>query len=308
MAEARYRIGTVARLAGLTTHVIRVWERRYGAPAPIRSARGTRLYSDRDVERLRLLKRAVDRGHAIGRIAALPSDELARLTQSPRAVPANADACEAFGAELVAAVGSFDLAHASRALATASATLSPRALVIDVFGAALKSVGDAWARGQLCVASEHIASALLRNHLGALLRDSVPRAGAETVVAATPAGEQHELGVLLAAALAAIHGYRVVYLGPNVPAGEIVGAVRGAGAEILLLSLVALEKRGALKELRALTRNLPAHVTLLVGGRAAAPVIEALAGAVVAPDSLAAFERWLLLRGQRPEPVGAASR
>jgi hypothetical protein len=63
-----------------------------------------------------------------------------------------------------------------------------------------------------------------------------------------------------------------------------------------------------LKELRTLKRNLPAHVTLLVGGRAAGPVIEALAGAVVAPDSLAAFERWLLLRGARPHPAAAASR
>src|SRR6187200_1932056 len=121
MGEARYRIGTVARLAGLTTHVIRVWERRYGAPAPARSAAGTRLYSDRDVERLRLLKRAVDRGHAIGRIAALPSEELVRLTEAPAAVATSADASETFSAELVAAVGSFDLAHAERALASASA-------------------------------------------------------------------------------------------------------------------------------------------------------------------------------------------
>ncbi|HVJ18482.1 MAG TPA: MerR family transcriptional regulator, partial [Polyangiaceae bacterium] len=94
MGEARYRIGTVARLAGLTTHVIRVWERRYGAPAPVRSARGTRLYSELDVERLRLLKRAVDRGHAIGRVASLPSEELVRLTQAPAAVAANGDASE----------------------------------------------------------------------------------------------------------------------------------------------------------------------------------------------------------------------
>ena len=308
MGEARYRIGTVARLAGLTTHVIRVWERRYGAPAPVRSARGTRLYSELDVERLRLLKRAVDRGHAIGSIAALPSEELMRLIAAPTAVAANGDAPETFSAELVAAVGSFDLAHAERALAAASASFSPRALVVDVFGLALKSVGDAWARGQLCVASEHIATALLRNHLGSLLREYAPLPGAETLVAATPSGEQHELGALLAVALAAIHGYRVVYLGPNVPGAEIVQAVRGAGAEVVLLSLVALDKRAAQKELRALKRALPAHVTLLAGGEGALAAAEALGSAVVVPGSLAAFERWLLVRSARPDAALVTSR
>src|SRR6187401_880800 len=79
MAEALYRIGTVARLAGLSTHALRVWERRYGVPSPARSDGGARLYSESELERLRLLKRAVDRGHPIGRLVPLGLEELERL-------------------------------------------------------------------------------------------------------------------------------------------------------------------------------------------------------------------------------------
>src|SRR6187397_3534173 len=79
MAEALYRIGTVARLAGLSTHALRVWERRYGVPSPVRSGGGARLYSESQIERLRLLKRAVDRGHSISQLVPLGLAELERL-------------------------------------------------------------------------------------------------------------------------------------------------------------------------------------------------------------------------------------
>lgn len=89
MAEARYRIGTVARLAGLTTHVIRIWERRYAVLKPARSNAGARLYTDADVERLRSLKRVIDRGYNIGRVAALSPEDLAMLELEP--VPADGE-------------------------------------------------------------------------------------------------------------------------------------------------------------------------------------------------------------------------
>ena len=79
MPETLYRIGLVARLSGLTTHVIRAWERRYDAVRPRRSSGGARLYADADVERLCLLKRALDAGHTIGRVAQLSTGALLRL-------------------------------------------------------------------------------------------------------------------------------------------------------------------------------------------------------------------------------------
>ena len=82
--EARYRIGAVCRMTGLSQHVLRVWEKRYGVVRPRRASNQRRLYSERDIDKLALLKRLVDAGHAIGSIAQLDRAELDRRLQQSR--------------------------------------------------------------------------------------------------------------------------------------------------------------------------------------------------------------------------------
>ena len=76
--EPRYRIGAVCRMTGLSQHVLRIWEKRYGAVEPERSESDRRLYREVDINRLSMLKALVDRGQAIGSIAGLDDDELER--------------------------------------------------------------------------------------------------------------------------------------------------------------------------------------------------------------------------------------
>ena len=79
VAQPRYPIGEVARRTGLSPHVLRAWERRYGVVSPSRRTGGGRLYSSADILRLRLLRRLTGAGHPIGEIASLPSDTLLAL-------------------------------------------------------------------------------------------------------------------------------------------------------------------------------------------------------------------------------------
>ncbi len=74
--EPTYRIGAVARLTGVAPDTLRVWERRHGAVVPFRSAKGSRLYSQHDIARLALIKRLVDSGDAISRVANLSAEQL----------------------------------------------------------------------------------------------------------------------------------------------------------------------------------------------------------------------------------------
>lgn len=86
--EPKYRIGAACRLTGLSQHVLRVWEKRYGVVDPERSESQRRLYRESDIKKLSLLKALVDRGQAIGSIAELDSDELEqRLQQSAATMP-----------------------------------------------------------------------------------------------------------------------------------------------------------------------------------------------------------------------------
>ncbi|HYQ00939.1 MAG TPA: MerR family transcriptional regulator [Polyangiaceae bacterium] len=297
MVEPLYRIGTVAQLSGVSTHLIRVWERRYNALSPSRSGGHARLYSPADLERLRLLKLAVSRGHAIGQIARLKGEELERLSGKAEEHVANST-IGAFIDEFVAAVHTFDSDRAQALLVRGTVLFSARALVFDVLGPLLERIGKEWATGEMCVASEHLGSTLVRDILTDLLRRLPKDPSAELAVISTPDGELHELGALLSAVTFALEGYRVLYLGPNLPPAEIARAARGASAKVVALSIVSLDAELAVKAVRELLAALPEPIDFVLGGTMAERVREALGARVLVPGTLASLEYWLRARKQ----------
>lgn len=301
MVEPRYRIGAVARLSGLTTHLIRVWERRYGVLKPDRSQGGARLYSDEEVAHLKALKRAVEQGHAIGQIAQLTTPDLERLAGAvapPLPAPSSNDT-QGLVDQFIEAVRTFDAARAEHLLERASVVFSARALVLDVLSPLLARIGNDWASGSLCTASEHVASALIRDRASLLLRQLSREPGAETVVVTTPAGELHELGAMLAAATVAMQGYGVLYLGPNLPASEIALATNSSSASVIALSVVGLSPARAVPELQALTALVPPKVDIVLGGPFASSIAKEVGARIAAPGGLAEFEAWLAERRAR---------
>lgn len=295
MAEPLYRIGTLAQLSGVSTHLIRIWERRYNALEPSRSGGRARLYSPADLERLRLLKLAVSRGHAIGQIAGLPGEDLERLSGKPEQGIAD-EAIRSFVDEFLAAVREFDSDRAQALLVRGSVMFSARSLVFDVFGPLLGRIGTEWASGELCVASEHLGSTLIRDGLSDLLRRLPKSPGGELALITTPEGELHELGALLSAVAIALEGYRVLYLGPNSPAAEIARAARGASAAIVAVSIVSLDAERAVRAVRDLLEMLPEQIDFVVGGPMAESIREAVGARVIVPGTLASLEYWLRAR------------
>ena len=93
--DGLYRIATVSNLTGIPVQTIRVWESRHAAVQPTRSAGNVRLYRRADIERLTLIKAAVDAGHAIGTVASLTDRQIrARFKDAPvRAAKGRAAFC-----------------------------------------------------------------------------------------------------------------------------------------------------------------------------------------------------------------------
>ena len=77
--KPRHLIQVVGRRTGISSDVIRAWERRYGAVISQRTDTNRRLYTDDDIEKLTLLKRAINAGRRIGDIANLSYDDLFEL-------------------------------------------------------------------------------------------------------------------------------------------------------------------------------------------------------------------------------------
>ena len=262
--EAAYPIRAVSKLTGLSIDTLRAWERRYAAVTPSRDHRG-RLYSEADVARLRLLNQAVASGHSIGRIAALDESRLRRLTEA--AVPPAPAAPAA--ADFSAALARFDSVSVDRELARLAAVLPPSDLVRNVVLPTLRDVGAQWNRRGGGIAREHVMSAAMAHLLGSFLRVHARPEAAVRLLFATPSGDRHEIGILGAAMLAASQGLGVSYLGPDLPASEILEAVRAAGDVSVLVLGATLPTRLLARELRTIVRDLPGAVELWAGGSGA---------------------------------------
>jgi len=292
-----YSMKVVARKAGLTPHAIRVWEKRYGAISPARTTTNRRSYSDEDVRRLILLAKATRAGYSIGRIAQLSTERLASIVRAEEAgapeptrdVQANpsSSGSEVQLEEALAAVQSMDAASLERVFARASVTLSLPALFDQLVVPLMVRLGDLWREGKLRVAHEHMATSMVRTILGDLLRGTDAADTAPGIIVAAPAGQAHEIGALMVAATAASEGWRVTYLGPNLPAEEIAGAAEQTHARAVALSIVYPSDDARLpSEIDRLRRYLSDEVALLVGGRSAGTYSATLdaSRAVLIPD------------------------
>ena len=276
MAEAHQAIKVVARRTGLSAHVIRIWEKRYGAVEPERTSTNRRLYSDEQIERLSLLRDVTRSGHSIGHVAKLPTDKLRKLArelhglnrQASRALVV-APGAPTFLHECFAAVKSLDARALEETLKRAATELGAHGLLQRVVAPLVHTLGDLWRDGTITAAHEHFASAVIRIFLGHAARPFAGTDSAPVLVVATPAGQIHELGALLVGAAAANLGWHVTYLGASLPAAEIAGAARQNRARAVALSLVYPEDDPRLEgELIRLHESLPPEVMLLVGGRA----------------------------------------
>jgi MerR family transcriptional regulator, light-induced transcriptional regulator len=298
MSELQHSIRTVARRTGLSPHVIRSWEKRYGTITPGRTQGNQRAYSSSDVERLLLLKRATEAGHSISGVARLSTEKLSELvaqeyrvgshattfsllgngTDSPAETngrkpvsagqPSTGKPADEFLRAALAAVDRMNPMELQAVLDRSSVELGHMPLLNRVVVPLVEQIGEMWAQGNFKVAHEHIATAVLRTFLGELARPMAVHAHAPVLLATTPAGQLHELGAILAAAVASSNGWRVVYAGPSLPSEEIASAAIHNKARAVALSIVHPADDPTIGEqLTRLRRLLPANMSILIGGR-----------------------------------------
>ncbi len=277
-STSRFPVRLVSTRTGLSPHVLRAWERRYRVVEPLRSEGGQRLYSDLDVQRLRLLRRLTERGHAISRIATLPLDTLSQLdaatsdpdqTGSPSPAGVEGDTLHDVTESALRATRRLDHGSLQSLLERAAVTFGAPDFLDHVAAPALDQIGRGWAAGTISVAQEHLATAVFRRVLNRLLDVYEVKGPAPRLIVATPAGEMHELGALMVAVAAAAEGWDVTYLGPDLPVADLLEASSASGANAVALSAVhAPDPAALLSAIRQTREGLPAGTPLLLGGAA----------------------------------------
>lgn len=292
-------IRVVSARTGLSPDVLRAWERRHGAVAPMRSEAGQRLYSNADIERLVLLVKVTRTGRAVGRTAALSMGELRRLAEAD--VEHGASGLPTAEVHLERALSAvMDLApeRLKALLRSALLSLGVSGFLDDVVTPLQRKIGEAWQAGAIGIAHEHAASSVVSRVLGFMIDTITVPEGAPRAVVACLADERHELGAMLAAADAAHTGWRVLYLGLDVPAADIVAAALRHGVDVVGVSVTHSTNAAASRfELQTLRRSLQPQTPLFAGG-AGVPALGPLEDGILLVRDL---KHWrTLLRAHAP--------
>lgn len=298
--EPRHPIRVVSQRTGLSTPVLRAWERRYGVVTPTRSEGGQRLYSDADIRQLQLLATAVDGGRSIGLVAGLNLPDLEQLIDEDRETPIHpiGDLVAPDVERVKIALDHIDQMQTEELeqfLMRCAVELRPHELVEGLMVPLLQEIGRGWQAGRMGPSTEHIASVAIRRFLEWMSSTNQKDTGAPLALTGTPAGQRHEFGALLAGVVAAYEGWRVRFLGPDLPAAEIARAAEKLGARMVALSAVhpRLDATGV-QEVLEVRRRLPLNVRVVIGGAGADPHRERWRDAnIVSPASFLDFRDTL---------------
>lgn len=284
---AGFQIGYVSSQTGLSTHVIRAWERRYKAVVPSRSATGRRLFSQTDIDRLLLLKQAVQKGHSISHIAGLERADLVALAGAAdeppgaRAVTGTTPVSTFIRdtiKDCLDAVAVLDGNGLYRALKQAAMTCSRQVLLEAVITPLMEVVGQRWSDGSGRILHGHLAAGVVHAQLIRMLE--LPAGGnyeKPCLLIATPSGQCCYLGALAVTVIAQDHGWRPIFIGSNLPAEEIAAAHAMLTPEMMALSITCrINDQFMLSELERLSDFLDDHCALVIGGRAGQAYVERL--------------------------------
>ena len=268
--DRTYEINEVSQLTGLAPARLRAWERRYEVVRPRRLPNGYRVYTGEQVALLRAYARLVAAGERIGDLASQP----------PEVVLARVEAQAGDGSPLGALMGAIRDFDRERLEALVAQQLGLRGLTAfasEVVLPLAQVVGDAWAVGQLPVAAEHLASEVVVHALKTGLRAA--RSGGPLFLAGCLPAERHEWGILATLVDLQGRGWRVQYLGADLPIEEMVQTSWKLMPDAVGLSTSdpALV-RAALPALAVLPPRLPPDAIAVLGGAGVEPFTRQLLG------------------------------
>jgi MerR family transcriptional regulator, light-induced transcriptional regulator len=240
--RAVLRIGELSRRVGVSDHVLRAWESRYGLLKPVRSAGGFRLYSAADESRVRRMQTHLADGLSAAEAASATVAEESSAGFALRVVDEEARTGLVSSAEgLRQALDELDEPAAQAVLDRLLTDFTVETVLRDVVIPYLHDLGERWERGAISVAQEHFASHLIRGRLTSLARGWGNGRGPRVLLACPP-GELHDLALVVFGIVLGRSGWRVEYLGVNTPVEDLTQVSDDLGPSLVVLAATTPER------------------------------------------------------------------
>ncbi len=282
-----FRIHVVAEMTGVPEPTLRAWERRYGVPSPERTATGYRLYTMREVEQVRAMRAACDGGMSAAESARWVLAGGDRPDPPPPA-SLDPDAFARSRERILTAVDNLDDEALEANLRQVMYLGNATTILDEVLVPVLHEVGTRWSGGNLSIAHEHFASHRIATVLRDLVRLSSAPNSATTIILASFADDDHELGLLGLAVHLGTWGLRPLVLGARTPPSALRDAIATVKPAIVGLSVTIPPDPAHARELVDAYANACGTTPWVVGGFAVASVADFVRarGGAVDPGSL----------------------
>ncbi len=264
MSASFFSINDLAQETGISKDTLRVWERRYGFPQPLRGKHNERAYLPDQLERLRLIKQLMDSGIRPGKLARLGLQELQKLTQEDLQADTPLDDSLKTLLELVSSGKHRELRQQLESLLWQQGMQS---FLSKTVAPLTHAVGEAWFSGRIGVLDEHLYVEQLRGLLLEAVSALLPVTGSSRALLTTLPGEQHGIGMLMAACMFALEGIEPILLGVQLPLEEIVRGATEQHCSIVGISCSSyMHRRTIATHLVRLRKMLPEPIALWAGG------------------------------------------
>jgi MerR family transcriptional regulator, light-induced transcriptional regulator len=292
-ADGLLRIGELSRRTGVSEHVLRAWERRYGLLQPARSNGGFRLYSAGDEDRVRRMRAQLARGLSAAEAARAALAE-ERATAGGTAEGSQSDLADRHASladrtrTLTQALDELNEPAAQAVLDRLLADYTVETVLRDVLTPYLHELGERWGRGDVTIGQEHFATNVLRGRLAGLARGWGHGHGPRAVLACPP-GESHDLALLIFGIALNRNGWRIGYLGADTPLDELINTAGDISADLVVLAATIPDRFvGLTADLTRLAATAP---LALAGAGATKTVAHQLGARLLTADPVTEAER-----------------
>ena len=219
----RYSISDLEQLSGVQTHTIRIWERRYQALEPMRSAGNTRFYDDSQLRRLLNIVSLSQTGLKISHVCSLSELQMKDLLDKElQEIASPVPHYEYYISQLLNHGLAYEEVQFNTLISKAIAEYGLKDAYISVMYPLLFRLGLMWRSDNICPAQEHFLSNIIRQKICSATDDIKQRAQyRSTWVLFLAEDEDHDIGLLFASYLLRLSGQKVIYLGARVPLASI---------------------------------------------------------------------------------------
>jgi len=236
-----YPVSQVESMTGIKAHTLRVWERRYQFLKPQRTETNIRYYSDEQLRKLINISILNRNGIRISKLDKMPDEEIHQkvsdiLDNSDKTLDDDIQGLTL--AMLEMNEEKFNKIYHSHIIRKGLLRT-----ITDVIYPFLNHVGVLWITNKAIPAQEHFITNLVRQKIVSAIESyTTIRDDAPSIVLFLPDGENHEIGLLLSSFVARDLGWKVYYLGQNVPREDIEDVVDLVQPEALMTMLLAPRK------------------------------------------------------------------